>query len=181
MNTTDMTDRTFINMMDRKRGILEYLSKNKFLKRSLIILLNGFFYFSRGIFASNIKTKNVVIIDLNRLGDTVFTIPAIDMILKYLSQEYKVTILTYPESKDILKLKYNNDIIISIDKNNFLFNRRIANNKARETLRKLKPEIIFDLTGSVITASLLFSSHARIILGSSQEYYKKIYTHYITP
>jgi ADP-heptose:LPS heptosyltransferase len=180
MNRTDRTDRTFIKMMDRKRGILEYLNKNKFLNRLLIVITNGFFYVSRRIFASNKKTNNVIIINLNRIGDTVFTIPAIDVILKHFSRGYKVTIIAYPESKDILKLKYNLDMIVSIDKDNFLFNRRIANKKARVVLKKLKPEIIFDLTGSIITASLLFSSKAGKIYGSSQIYYKNIYTKYLS-
>jgi ADP-heptose:LPS heptosyltransferase len=174
-DTTDKTDKEFYKNKDKKGSILEFFVNYKFLEKILIVFLDGFFSAIRVFFSSTKKTNNIVIINLNRLGDTVFTIPAINVILKEYHQSYKIFILSYPDSKGILELKYDASMIKSINKTNFFLNRRIADKTARNALSNLKPEMIFDLTGNILSASLIYSSRAAKIYGTNQKYYKNIY------
>jgi heptosyltransferase II len=175
----DNTDRSFIRASDKNRSLMGYLKRNNILDNFVTGFFNAFFKLCRIIFSRNKKTNNIAIIDLNRLGDTVFTMPAIDIIVKHFNPSYNITIISYPDSKDILKQKYNKEMLVTINKESILFQRRIANRKARMVLKKINPEIIFDLNGSIVSASLLFTSAAGKIFGAGDKYYKYLYTKHI--
>ncbi len=116
---------------------------------------------------------NITIISLHKLGDTVFTIPAIKEIQK--SYKRRITIICFPEAISIFKIALQNIEFAAIEHKYFYFNERIASTKARKILRSSKPEIIFDLTGVMISASLIFTSRANKIIGLSREQFKTIY------
>jgi heptosyltransferase-2 len=175
----DNTDRSFISATDKSRSLMGYLKRNKILDNLADCFCFVFFSLCRLIYSRNKKTNNIVIINLNRLGDTVFTIPAINIIVKHFYPSYNITIVSYPDSKDILKQKYDKGMLVTIDKESILFQRRIANRKARMVLKKLNPEIIFDLNGSILSASLLYNSAANKIFGAGEKYYKYLYTKHI--
>ena len=113
---------------------------------------------------------------MQRLGDSVFTIPAIKEIFKHY-ENYNKIILCYPESKKIYRLVFKENII-TLNKSGFRFGYRIAPRDARKTLRKTNPEIIIDLTGTITSASLIFNSTALKIIGMNDRIFKNIYTKY---
>jgi heptosyltransferase-2 len=117
------------------------------------------------------------VIALHRLGDTVFTIPAISEIQKLYRQ--KMIVICFPESIPIYNLTLNDIYFCPIDRENFFFGRRIAKIKAKKKLSSLKPKIIFDLTGSMISASLIFSQRAKQIIGINGERFRTIYDKFI--
>ena len=123
-------------------------------------------------------TKRLVIICLHRLGDTVFCIPAIEGIIESY-KNYDITVVSYPETKSILEIKYKSDQIITLDKNHFILQRRIAKAKNRKIIKELKPEIIFDLTGDPSSASLILNTGAREIIGTNLPYFEKIYSTFV--
>ena len=116
----------------------------------------------------------LVIISFHRLGDTVFTIPAIKEIFNHY-RNFNKTILCYPDSKKIYELVFSEQIITLI-KDDFKYGTRLATSKGRKLLRKLNPEIIFDLTGTITSASLIYNSSAKKILGTNERIFRKIYT-----
>jgi len=124
-------------------------------------------------------SKQLLIICLHRLGDTVFCIPAIKGIYDCY-KEYEICILCYPESKSILEIKFKNENIITVDRNDFYFQRRIAKKSCRKTVNDLKPEIIFDLTGDPSSASLIINSKAKEVIGTNLQYFQKLYTSFVT-
>lgn len=124
------------------------------------------------------NTGRLVIICLHRLGDTVFCIPAIDGIYKCYN-DFKVTIISYPETKRILEIKYNRDNIVTLDKTEFIFQRRFAKKSNRKVVKELNPEIIFDLTGNPASASLLLNTGARQIIGTNLPYFENLYSIFV--
>jgi ADP-heptose:LPS heptosyltransferase len=113
------------------------------------------------------------------LGDTVFCIPAIKGIYDCYN-EYEIFVLCYSESKDILEMDFESENIITIEKKDFLLQRRIAKKICRKTVNDLKPEIIFDLTGDPASASLILTSKAREVIGTNLQYFQKFYTSFVT-
>lgn len=119
----------------------------------------------------------VVILSFHKLGDTIFTIPAIKEILKNYKQN--VYVFCFPESKEIFREELADISYVAINKDYFYMNERIANKKIRVMLRQINPKIIFDLTSSIKSASVLFNSKAEEIIGSNDEHFRAIYTHFV--
>lgn len=125
----------------------------------------------------SLKDGNVVIIALHRLGDTIFTIPAIKEINKHYGR--KIIIVCFPTSIDIYNLVFTDIEYCTIERKDFFFQERIAKKNAKQKLRSLKPYIIFDLTGSMMSASLIFNMKAREIIGINGEQFRTIYDRFI--
>jgi len=125
-------------------------------------------------FSSVNNNSNIVIIALHKLGDSVFTIPAIREIEKYYKTD--INVVCFSETCDIYKLVFTNLNFINLSKTDFYFGGRIASRKARRVIKSLKPKNIFDLTGSITSVSLIYNSRAEEIIGTSENIYKSIYT-----
>ena len=120
----------------------------------------------------------VLITSFHKLGDTVFTIPAVKEIVNHYKGE-NVIILTFPECIPIYRIVFSEIKIESIDRKEFKFNSRIASFKAGRKLKKISPGIIIDITGSITSAFLIAQSHASKIIGLNQKFYKSIYSEYV--
>ena len=123
-----------------------------------------------------ITDGSIVIISLHKLGDSVFTIPAIQRIQKYYCRE--LIIFCYSESVPIYKIKLDNIIYHSVERSDFFFNNRIASRNARKKLSKCNPTTIVDLTGVMTSASLIFNSRSKTIIGMNRGIFKSIYDLY---
>ena len=162
------------------------LSKNRFtfvlnrfssLQKLLNIAVYPLFYSVRML--RRIRSKegtSIVIISLHRLGDTVFTIPAIKEIIKHYGEN--VYIVCYEENRLIYKEILSDINYVTLNKNDFYLGGRIAKGKTRRLFNNLKPGTIFDLTVSVKSASLIFNSPAKELIGSNEEHFRAIYTHF---
>jgi ADP-heptose:LPS heptosyltransferase len=151
------------------------IKKYKYLYRITNLLFDLFFFVLRNILVIN-KTKNgnVVIVALNKLGDSVFTIPAMKEIIAYYKKN--IVLLTYPETEPIYKIAFPELSIVIIKHEQLHFHDRIAGHFARKTLKFLCPGIIYDFTGSIRSASLIFNSRASEVIGINEEHYKGIFT-----
>jgi len=150
------------------------LKPNNLLSKIITCSFNFFFFFVRRIVKlAEISNGNVVVISLHKLGDTVFTIPAIHEIQKIYNK--KIIIYCYPEAEHIYKLGLKNVEYCIVEHKNFFWGDRIANLKARKLLKSNNPEIIFDLTGVMTSSFLIFNSRARKIIGMSRLHFKMIY------
>jgi ADP-heptose:LPS heptosyltransferase len=132
--------------------------------------------FTRGI---KIKRKGgkVVIISLHRLGDSVFTIPAIKKILNF--HHENVYLVCFSEAIDIFKIALDKINYVGLSHNDFYFTDRIASRHTKKILTNLDPGLIYDLTGCVTSASLIYNSSAEIIIGINDSLYKSLYTTFI--
>lgn len=117
------------------------------------------------------------VIVLHKIGDSVFTIHAIKKIVEF-HQEEIITIICFPETKPIYQIAFPEISLVAIPHNHF-WKARIATKDARKIFRGLKPEIIYDLTGAITSASLIASTRAKKIIGMNLEYFKSLYDDYI--
>jgi len=153
------------------------LKKLPLLSLLLDFTLDSFFFIIRKLVSLNSnKGENIIVVSFNRLGDTVFTIPAVKQIIN--SYKENIFIFCYPESEIIYKKVFSNVKFVSISKERFFFDGRLVFRQARKELKRIYPTVIFDLTFSIQSVSLIFNSHAKEIVGSNSRRFKGIYTHY---
>lgn len=158
--------------------ITDSIEKKRFLYKVITSASKLFFYSIRKIckLIPN-YSGNVAVISLHRLGDSVFTIPAIRQIQNYYKR--KITLVCYPDAVSIYKMGLTNIEYCVLNTDDFYFGNRVTGFKNRQIFRKVKPEIIFDLTGVMSSATLIFTSRAKEIIGMSREHFKSIFDSYI--
>ena len=165
---------------NRTRLPFTYLiNRNRFI--SQIVNFGFDLFFSAIRFLSKpfaYKSGNIIVILMHRLGDTIFTIPAVREIQKQYGS--RVIIFCYPESIPLCNLELDGLKFCKVLRKEFYFGERIAKRSAKSRLNNLKPEIIFDLTGSMVSASLIFCSRARQIVGINRNQFKSIYNNFVT-
>ena len=157
--------------------IISKLEKSGKVDRLLEFLFNIITIIIRRLIWKN-RSGTILIISLHKLGDTVFTIPAVRKIIDRYSDK-KVSLITYCDSGEIYKAVLENANIIYLEKKYFVIGGRLSRNIARKILKGQKPEIIFDLTGNIASASLVFNSRANTIIGMNSKYFKSIYDVYL--
>lgn len=162
----------------KKYPVSEFLNRHKIISA----LVNISFYIIlrtirkwKSLYPYN--TGNTLVIGLHRLGDTVFTIPAIKEIRKVYN---KITVVCFPESVSIYNLAFNDVEFCTIEHAEFYMKERIANRSAKKKLKKLRPSLIIDLTGSMMSASLTYSLRAKKIIGLNRYQFRGIYDSSIT-
>jgi len=161
-----------------KIPINDFLNHHKFISLIMDLCLLPFFFAIRRINRLRAHDNgNVLVILLHKLGDTVFTLPAVREIQKYFPK--KIIIVCFPESIPIYNLANDDFNFCEIQHEDFFFGKRIAKMKAKQKIRSLKPQVIFDLTGTLISASLIFNTRAKQIIGLNGPHFRTIYDHFI--
>ena len=128
------------------------------------------------LFRDKNNKSEILILSLHKLGDTIFTIPSIKLINSIYGTE-KVKILCYPHSEVIYKKVLKNDIV-TISMSEFALGGRIAHLSAIKKFRKINPERIYDLTGNIKSASLLFFNTAKSVIGFNKNIYQSLYSEF---
>ncbi|MCK7519144.1 MAG: hypothetical protein MZV64_16160 [Ignavibacteriales bacterium] len=121
--------------------IIKKLEKIKIFNPFLVFVSNALLSIIRKLIRKN-SNGNIIIISLHRLGDTVFTIPAVKRVYDHFSNE-QVYILTFPDNKDIYNIVFKDESIIPLEQNDFIWGTRIALKNARKTLKNLHPKSNF--------------------------------------
>ncbi len=163
----------------------EVIKKNSLADNLLYKLLNTFFYLIRLFTKHNSQSNNkILLISLHKIGDSIFTIPAIKAI-RDSSDPNQICLLVYTDTRIIFKDVVIDQNIFTVDKNEFKLGNRFATQKARKLIKEIDPGIVIDLTGSITSASLIFNSKAKRIIGINEKYFKNIYSDFtevrITP
>lgn len=162
-----------------RTSISDFVNRNKTISLLINLFFDLFFFSLRKVnkrFANS--NGNVLILSLNRLGDTLFTIPAIKGIQRHFNSK-KITIACFPESIPLYKLAFESITFCELKHQDFYFNERIAKFKARKKLKSLRPQIIIDLIGSMASATLIYNLRAEKIIGMNRSQFKTIYDHYV--
>lgn len=171
------SDRAFINQSDKFKGFEYYIRKNPVLKFIFEGIIPFFILILRKLQVSrNCQSSGIAVISCHRLGDTVFTIPAIRQVLEYYKY-CQVTIFTFEETKSIYEEILENVNYHIINKEDLKIGRRIVPASTRKALRKLNPGTIIDLSGGVFSASLIFRAKSPVVIGLSGKYFKNFYSH----
>ncbi len=167
-----------MKLKNAKLPITDRINRINIISITINFTLTLFLTFTRLVLKPfNHSSGNLIVISLNKLGDTIFTIPAIREIQKRFDKN--VIILCFPESIPIYQLEFDDHRFCAVEHNEFYFGQRIASRSAKSKLRTLNPEIILDLTGSMISASLIYGIRAKKIVGINRKNFKSIYDHFI--
>jgi ADP-heptose:LPS heptosyltransferase len=156
-------------------NLTSIIKKSNIFYKLFLISSNSLLKSFRLLIPKN-KEGKIIVVSLHKIGDSVFTIPAIRFILK----EYKkISIICYPESVPVYKSVFDENVeYITLTKSHFLFSDRIAGSSARKILNSNSPAVIYDLTTVMTSASLIFNSSAKEIIGINREFFKGIFTSY---
>lgn len=155
-----------------------YIKKDSSVDRIIQFAASLFFTLVRkSIIQHEIHEDVILIISLHRLGDTVFTIPAIKALRR--ASCSKIVIACYEDSKKIYDLAFNDQEYLILKKENFYFSGRIANSAARKKIKNINAGTVIDITGGINSALLIFNNKAGKIVGFNDKYFKKIYSDYI--
>lgn len=125
----------------------------------------------------NAGPTRVAIICFHKIGDSVFTIPALQVLSK-LKPGHVLRVFCYQENQVIYKLVLNDFKYTVISKEDIYFNR-FFNLKARKELLSYNPDIILDLTGTILSASLIIGAKCDIY-GLTQFPYQAIFRRWVT-
>lgn len=143
--------------------IYDFIKKNGLFDKIFFFIGKMFFGLCRKLFKIN-ETKNLLIISLHNIGDTVFTIPAVKKIIEHYN-EYNSYIACYHDSQIIYELKLTPHKYIEISRDEIKYGGRIGSQKNRQDIINIKPEIIVDITGTITSASLIYNAKAKKIFG----------------
>ena len=159
------SDKISINYVLNQNGIVKF-----FLHSVMLLFFKSIRVINKLLSGEG---QGVLVISLHRLGDTVFTIPAI----KELKKKYpdNLSLVCYPESVPIYKLEFKDLNIYPINKGDFYFGERIAKSEIKQRLQSTHPALIVDITGSMKSASLIFNIRAKRIIGTNGNQFKTIY------
>lgn len=163
--------------MNKQIKYYDLISKSKVLQNLFQFLFDLLFKSLRLITKIlPFKRESVCVISLHKLGDTIFTFDAINSIKKYYSDD--VYIICNVDSEPIYELVFDKQYLISIPKEYFHFGDRYLDYRARKLLRKVNPKVMIDLTGVMTSASLIFNSGAKQIIGFNRKIFRGIYDNF---
>jgi ADP-heptose:LPS heptosyltransferase len=121
--------------------------------------------------------RNIVVISFHKIGDSVFTIPAIKALHDNFGEN--LFVVCFEENKRIYELVFSNLNFITISERDFYFGR-FSSSKIRSQIKNVSPKIIIDLLGNIKSASLLFLQKTERIYGfNEKEYLAGVYTNFI--
>lgn len=156
------------------KSILGKLSRNKPLNFVVQIFFDFVLTIIRFLSKTFFKKGDCVcVISIHKLGDSIFTFDAINSIKSFYNKD--VFIICHYNAKEIYALIHPENLIVPIPKESFHFNDRYLDSRARKLLKSLNPEVIIDLTGVMTSASLIFSSGARQIIGMNRKIFRSIF------
>lgn len=150
----------------KKIPITEFLRQSKGIDILLNVIFFIFLFSLRKInklFAAN--EGSIIIIALHKLGDTLFTIPAISELRQKYRQRF--VIVCYPSSIPIYNLAFKDVEYMVVSREDFYFQERIANGRIKKKLKSYNPLVIFDLTGWIISATLIYNMKSKEIIGTN--------------
>lgn len=159
-------------------GILDFFEKYPIPGKIIGFFVDVFCRLNR-LFFSGFSTgrNNILIVSLHRLGDTVFTIPAVKALHKVHGQN--IVVACFSDAAEIYKLAFPNLRYVIIEKSEFKFGGRIASTSAREKIRAILPLTVYDITGSIFSASMLCGVKTGSMYGVTTGYFKNLYTKYV--
>ncbi len=155
----------------------KYIKENGILDKILIKFFSSFISTANLFNQKRFNNSKILIISFHKLGDTVFTIPAIKALKKEFGSE--ITIACFDDSRKIYELAFEDLNYVIMKNEDFLFSGRIAKSSSRRKIKNIKAGTIIDLTGAINSASLIFKSKSERIIGFNEKYFQKIYSEFI--
>jgi len=123
----------------------------------------------------NEGNKNILVVSMHRLGDTVFTIPSLRLLVEKYGND--VIVACFSECVSIYKLEFSNLRYIRVSGNDLKLKGRIASFDIRQKVKAVKPKIIFDITAAINSVTLIAGIRVESLYGISVKYFKNLYNY----
>lgn len=124
------------------------------------------------------RREGTVIISAHKLGDGVFTLPALKLLMNH-PEHSSPTIITYSENQVIYQRVFGSTNYIIINKSDFLFSGRVLRPGLWLKFFLLKAEYFFDFSGGIHSALIALISPARVKIGINQRLYRNVFDNHI--
>lgn len=124
------------------------------------------------------SSEKIGIIVFKKLGDTVFVVPAIQLLIQKYKKE-NVVIFCYSKSMPILEESIDAEIV-KVGYYDFWLRGRIANYSVRKKIAKYKFKKIYDLTCQVRSATAILGFNAEL-KGHNDKYCSGVYDQFVNP
>lgn len=119
--------------------------------------------------------ERVCIITFKLLGDAVFSIPAVRVIVEN-SLGKKISVFCYEDTKPIYEVALSGIEYITFTRNELNLNSRIPAFHLIKLIRKFNPYLLFDLTSEYQTAAASLFSGAKQKVGFGTKYFENFFT-----
>lgn len=124
------------------------------------------------------KRSGTVIISVHKLGDSIFTLPALKILLS--NKDYQnPTIITFHENMVIYRKVFPHADYLIINRSDFLFSGRILHPALWLKFFALPAKHFFDFSGGIHSAGIVFLSPAKIKVGINQKLYRGVFDHFV--
>lgn len=157
--------------------ILYRIGQNRFLEAVIRRTVNAVLFLmriiNRSIYSRKKHNSSLTIISLHKLGDSILTFPTINYFIQ--THKESVTLICWDSTEALYKFAFPNLKISSLKKSEFRLGSRIASNKSRKVIKSNLSAKIIDLTGSIISISLVWLTGYKKLIGFSNQYLKTIY------
>lgn len=149
------------------------------VKNTLTHIVGKYFALRKKTSKGVAQNNKVLVVSLHKLGDTVFTIPAVESLMNAYGKE-NISILCFAESVPIYRLRFPQLTYYPVKPSDFCFGTRIASVNAASMCRTINAEIVVDITGSITSASIIRSTHAALRVGMNSPAFAGMYDKFIT-
>lgn len=124
------------------------------------------------------KRSGTVIMSSHKLGDSIFTIPALRLVLEH-TRSTIVTIITFEENSEIYSRVFPGVNFIIISRNDFFYHGKVLKLSLWRKYFSLPAEYFFDFSGGLYSAGITILSPAKNKIGINLPLYSKVYDNYI--
>lgn len=138
---------------------------------SLMMLINNY------LSSSDYIADSLTIVSLHKLGDSILTFPTVNYFIK--NHSGAIRLICWDSTETLYRYAFPNLRITTISKDEYRFGKRIASIKSRKKIKSKKSETIVDITGSIISVSLIWLTGYKKLIGFSNKYLFPIYDKYV--
>ncbi len=153
-----------------------FLNNNAYIKKVICFFSNLFFSSIKLLPAPRRTSNKIIVVALSKIGDTVFIVPAVKALKLFYND---ITIFCYEYSKNIFEIVFDDMNYVVVNREEVIVKNRIITKKYRDKLKELNPSKIFDFTGYILSASLIFNSKVKNIIGFNDDYFRTIYSKFL--
>lgn len=103
------------------------------------------------------KSEDIVVLAMHKIGDSVFTVPAIKYLRKQ-NPDAEITVFCYPNNVKVYQFAFGSAVnIVELNPAKFALGERWAPAIYRKQIKSLKPGKVYDLLGSLKSLSLIIT------------------------
>ncbi len=150
--------------------LIDIIPFGPFFVKSIVFLL---YVFNKTIFYTlkkNKKSEKIAVLCLQKIGDTIFTIPSI----RYLNKKFgaKLVVICFEDTEILLKKFVDEKLeTVCLSRDDIGYKENLVKFRRLKKIRLRNYQQIYDLTGNIVSFSVLFRLFSERIYGINDRFY----------